>query len=157
MSRAKSEDRSRDDKLLTIIASQAAHIDVLTARIDSITARLDAQTAQMQSQRLQMEAIAAENVALRGKVAELEHRLGLNSTNSSKPPLSDGLRKPPRVRSLGEASGKNPGGQKGHKGETLKQVAHPQNVVDHRPGSCSGCGAALGPDMSIGAYSTNPH
>ena len=150
MSRAKSEDRSRDDEFLTIIASQAAHIDVLTARIDSLTARLDAQTAQMQSQRLQMEAIAAENVALRGKVAELEHRLGLNSTNSSKPPLSDGLKKPSRVRSLREASGKNPGGQKGHKGETLKQVAHPQNVVDHRPGSCSGCGAALAHDVSIG-------
>ena len=150
MGRAKSEDRSRDDEFLTIIASQAAHIDVLTARIDSLTARLDAQTAQMQSQRLQMEAIAAENVALRGKVAELEYRLGLNSTNSSKPPSSDGLKKPLRVRSLREASGKNPGGQKGHKGETLKQVAHPQSVVDHRPGRCSGCGAALGHAVSTG-------
>lgn len=53
MSRAKLEDRSRDDELLAIIASQAAHIDVLTAR-------LDAQAAQMQAQRVQMEAMAAE-------------------------------------------------------------------------------------------------
>lgn len=112
--------------------------------MDVLTARLDAQTAQMHAPRVQMEAMAAENVALRGKVAELESRLGLNSTNSSKPPSSDGLKKPPRVRSLREASGTNPGGQQGHKGMTLKQVDHPQNVVDHRPESCSGCGAALG-------------
>lgn len=136
MSRAKLEDRSRDDELLAIIASQAAHIDVLTAR-------LDAQAAQMQAQRVQMEAMAAENMALRCKVEELERRLGLNSTNSSKPPSSDGLKKPPRVRSLREASGRDPGGQKGHKGETLEQVAHPQKVVDHRPGRWPGCGAAL--------------
>ena len=97
-----------------------------------------------------MEALAAENTALRSQIAELERRLGLNSTNSSKPPSSDGLKKPPRVQSLREPSGKKPGGQKGHKGETLRQTADPQHIVDHRPESCSGCGAALGPDMSIG-------
>ncbi|MEI8180818.1 DUF6444 domain-containing protein, partial [Aestuariivirga sp.] len=74
----------REEELLAIIAAQTAHIVALTAR-------LDAQTAQMQSQRVQMEAMAAENVALRCKVEELERRLGLNSTNSSKPPSSDGL------------------------------------------------------------------
>jgi hypothetical protein len=32
------------------------------------------------------------------RIAELERRLGLNSANSGKPPSSDGLKKPVRVR-----------------------------------------------------------
>ena len=68
-------------------------------------------------------ALRAENAALTARLAELERRLGLNSSNSGKPPSSDGLKKPARVSSLRERSGKKPGGQKGHKGETLRQVA----------------------------------
>ena len=63
---------------------------------------------------------AAEIAALQARIAELERRLGLNSANSGKPPSSDGLKKPPRVRSLREPSDKPPGGQHGHKGETLQ-------------------------------------
>jgi transposase len=95
-------------------------------------------------------ALQAENAALKARLAELERRLGLNSSNSGKPPSSDGLTKPARVRSLRDRSGKKPGGQKGHKGETLRQVADPDVVVDHYPSACSGCGAGLDPDTSIG-------
>ena len=54
---------------------------------------------------------AAEIAALKARIAELERRLGLNSSNSGKPPSSDGLRKPPRVRRLPKrltAPGKTP-------------------------------------------------
>jgi transposase len=93
---------------------------------------------------------AAENAALKARIAELERRLGLNSGNSGKPPSSDGLKKPPRTRSSREPSGKKPGGQKGHKGETLRQVAEPDSIVDHFPPSCAACGAAVTPAMSAG-------
>src|ERR1035437_3838038 len=90
---------------------------------------------------------AVEITALKVRIAELERRLGLNSSNSGKPPSSDGLKKPVRVRSLRERSGRKPGGQKGHKGETLRQAAEPNQVADHYPPACSECGAALTPDM----------
>jgi transposase len=95
-------------------------------------------------------ALKAENAALRElitrletRIAELERRLGLNSSNSGKPPSSDGLKKQSRVRSLREPSGKTSGGQKGHPGKTLLQVKTPDIVVDHYPEACAGCGAAL--------------
>src|SRR5664280_918770 len=53
---------------------------------------------------------AAEIATLKARLAELERRLGLNSSNSSKPPSSDGLKKPARVSSLRESSGKPAGG-----------------------------------------------
>ncbi len=86
---------------------------------------------------------AAEIAALTARIAELERRLGLNSRNSGKPPSSDGLKKPPRTRSLRQPSGRKPGGQKGHKGETLRQVAEPDATVDHYPGACAHCASAL--------------
>ena len=104
--------------------------------------------------------LRAENAALQetiavllARVAELERRLGLNSSNSGKPPSSDGLHKPkrePRTRSLRERSGKPPGGQKGHKGETLRQVDAPGHTVEHYPEACPACGSALSGAMSTG-------
>ena len=97
-----------------------------------------------------LEALVPENAALKARIAELERRLGLNSSNSGKPPSSDGLKKPPRVSSLRKPSDKPSGGQKGHKGETLRQVAEPDRVVDHYPESCKDCSAAVTPEMSTG-------
>ena len=53
------------------------------------------------------------------RIAELERRLGLDSSNSSKPPGSDGFKKKPRPN-LREKTGKKSGGQDGHKGSNLQ-------------------------------------
>ncbi len=94
--------------------------------------------------------LVAQNAALLARVAELERQLGLNSVNSSKPPSSDGLKKPARVSSLRETSGKKPGGQKGHPGKTLRRTATPDATVDHFPPTCDSCGAALSEAMATG-------
>jgi len=84
--------------------------------------------------------------ALTARVAELERQLGLNSSNSGKPPSSDGLKRPARTGSLREKSGKKSGGQRGHKGETLRQIETPDAVINHYPMRCPRCGGT--PDLT---------
>ena len=79
---------------------------------------------------------------LRARIVELERRLGLNSSNSSKPPSSDGLRKTPKPKSLREST-KKFGGQEGHKGGTLQQVLNPDEIIEHRTDMCNRCGESL--------------
>jgi transposase len=91
-----------------------------------------------------LEQARAELAQARERIAELEARLRQNPRNSSTPPSSEGLGKPaPRPRSLRKRSGRKPGGQEGHKGTTLAQVARPDREVGHEPGCCGRCSAGL--------------
>src|SRR4051812_1453169 len=90
----------------------------------------------------QLDARIAEQDA---RIAELKRQLAASSRNSSKPPSSDGLDKP-APKSLRGRSGRQPGGQPGRQGRTLRQVERPDEVVVHEPGTCAGCRAKRGAD-----------
>ena len=73
------------------------------------------------------------------KIAELEAKLAMNSSNSSMPPSSDKF----KTKSLRKKSGKKPGGQKGHRGSNLEITAEPDETVELRPEKCANCGTDL--------------
>ena len=77
-----------------------------------------------------------------GRIADLEARLKQSSSNSSKPPSSDGLGKP-APKSLRGRSGRGPGRPKGQDGVTLERLADPDLVIRHVPAVCGGCGNGL--------------
>lgn len=106
-----------------------------TPTVESLLAIIEAQAEMLK--KLQM------------KIVELEKRLNKNSRNSSKPPSSDGLSKPPRTISLREKGPHKNGGQPGHKGETLKQIAVPDDVVKHSIIKCPDCGTSLESSISV--------
>lgn len=80
---------------------------------------------------------------LEALVAELQRRLGQNSSNSSKPPSSDGPHVKPAPPKI--PSGKRRGGQPGH--TRHERTRHePTRVLDVKPCSCGRCGPALAGD-----------
>jgi transposase len=94
-------------------------------------------------QQLQAQVVTLENqvVTLQMEVADLKAQLAKNSSNSSKPPGSDGLRKQPK--SQRNKSDKKSGGQAGHAGKTRTQIANPDHIEIYTPTSCQGCGSDL--------------
>ena len=87
-------------------------------------------------------ALQAQLAAQQELIQELQDQLAKDSNNSSKPPSSDGLKK--RRRQSLRQSGQRPrGGQPGHKGRTLTQVAEPHHVILHTLQDCPHCQTEL--------------
>jgi transposase len=81
---------------------------------------------------------------LEARIERLEERLREDSRNSSRPPSSDppGKRPPPK-----RPRGRRKGGQPGHEGTTRSLVAESKldEIVEHWPERCSGCGREFDP------------
>ena len=82
-------------------------------------------------------------------IQKLQDELAKNSSNSSKPPSSDGLKKP-KTRSLRRKGQRPIGGQPGHKGNTLKMVAEPDYIEQHPVKSCPHCQTDLSATAPVG-------
>lgn len=99
-------------------------IKQLLQQVDSLTATVNAQT----------QLIAQLNQTIQ----ELKEQIHKNSKNSSKPPSSDGFKKP-APKSLRKPSGKKAGGQEGHPGTHLAVITEPDETIKHMPSACEGC------------------
>jgi transposase len=96
---------------------------------------------EIQELKKRVEFLEAENAELKTKLADYETKK--DSSNSSKPPSSD-FSSIKKTQSLKKSSGKKVGGQKGHKGNSLKMVSNPDTVIKHEPFYCKCCGNDLG-------------
>lgn len=78
---------------------------------------------------IKVDALTAQVQILQAEVNRL--KTPKNSGNSSLPPSQDMFRL--KNQSLREKSNKKPGGQPGHKGETLLMSSDPDKVIEHKP------------------------
>ena len=88
------------------------------------------------------EVVVAKLMEFDARLKRLEEIIGMNSTNSSKPPSTDNKltkTKKPAISS----SKKKRGAQVGHKGKNLKIVAIPDTVKVLLPTNCSCCNHSL--------------
>lgn len=85
--------------------------------------------------------LTSQNQQLIARVDELEAKLAKNSSNSGKPPSSDGMKKQPKSQRT--SSGKKKGAQEGHAGRGKLQVENPDNIIIHTPDICKGCKSTL--------------
>jgi transposase len=108
------------------------------AQLESENAALRGENAALREER----AILVQQLEhLLARLEEVEGRLTKDSHKSSKPPSSDG---PAHKRGSRRAkSGKQTGGQPGHAGRTMLQVAKPDEIVHHRPATCVHCQQSL--------------
>jgi transposase len=81
---------------------------------------------------------------LMAEIAQLKRRVGMDSSNSSMPPGSDGpAARAKRAKKSKKRSPRPRGGQTGHEGHALAWRSDPDQITVIAPEACAGCGHAL--------------
>jgi transposase len=115
--------------------------------------RLYEQSGVIRHQREMIEQQKAKIQEQAATIQVLRDQLAKDSRNSSKPPSSDGYKKPPvpRTRSLRRSGEKKTGGQPGHTGRRLEPVEQPDYFTVHPVTECIHCHASLA-DVPVTDY-----
>src|SRR5947207_3241072 len=127
---------------------------VITEHEAELFTRLVARDRRIEELESERNRLLEEKAGMAGRIEQLERQVeeltrktGLNSTNSSKPPSSDGLRRTPRPtspeRKRRKEQGRRPGKQKGAPGARLAPVAVPDRVEELLASHCGKCVASL--------------
>jgi transposase len=111
------------ETVVRVLLAMDAHSHALEQQVLELTVRLDASASEQ-------------------RIKILEDQLAKNSRNSSKPPSTNGFRKP-APKSLREKSARPSGGQPGHAGQTLAMVEKPDRIESHRVKRCGCCDRSL--------------
>ncbi|QUG98135.1 IS66 family transposase [Bacillus tropicus] len=86
--------------------------------------------------------------SLQMEIQKLQATAQKNSSNSHKPPSTDGCKKP-ITKSLRGKTGRKSGGQIGHKGYRLAPVENPHHIVTHPISLCSKCQSSLEQEQTV--------
>ncbi|MCL2206330.1 MAG: IS66 family transposase [Treponema sp.] len=115
-------------------------VEKLTAEIREIKSAHQMETASLKTK---IESLSKENTALKAENQKLKAIINKDSSNSSKPPSSDGLKK---ICNSREKTGKKVGGQPGHRGCVPILFKNPATIINHKRKRCGCGGTVLYPD-----------
>lgn len=111
-------------------------VDRLSKEIDKIKREHARETDALKTE---IKGLRRENETLRTENSKLKEIINKNSSNSGKPPSSDGFRK---IENSREKTGRKPGGQPGRKGISPKMFSNPTRIEDIKARRCS-CGGKV--------------
>ena len=114
------------------------YVKFLIEQVTSLTKLVEDLTAQNAELAQTVETLNATIAQLNATIKELTEKKNKDSHNRSKPPSTDGYKKPPAPKSLWGKSDKKSGGQDGHEGSNLAQ-AKPGRVIGCMPSKCAHC------------------